>query len=232
KAGPRTIGPGRAPAGDSGEDQARVVGGQDLPAKPPLLEETPQELLDEDVGAAAQPAQERLAPRMGEVQGDRALAARVHLPPELAPIAKPRTQGIAAARGLDLDDGGAVIGEDRREHAAGDKPRAVDDPKPGERSAHWPGVFLKCCASASIMRARASLSVRPVVSTPQATATATHSPSSFRWTSTSNCMSDTLPQKRDPSGRGAGRDGPRRRRRSCGRCRRAPRRRPPRAPQS
>src|SRR5262249_37519710 len=48
--------------------------------------------------------------------------------------------------------------------------------------------------SASIIRASASFSVWPVACTFQATATATHSPSSFRWISTSNCMPATLPQ--------------------------------------
>src|SRR5262249_39510023 len=47
---------------------------------------------------------------------------------------------------------------------------------------------LKCRASASIIRASASFSVWPVAWTFQATATATHSPSSLRCTSTSNCI--------------------------------------------
>src|SRR5262249_37793051 len=66
----------------------------------------------------------------------------------------------------------------------------------GERAAHFVEDVLKCRASASIMRASASFSVCPVAWTFQATATATHSPSSFRCTSTSNCMPATLPQKR------------------------------------
>src|SRR5262249_57256877 len=43
----------------------------------------------------------------------------------------------------------------------------------------------------------AAFAVWPVACTFQATAAAPHSPSSFRWTSTSNCMPATLPQKRE-----------------------------------
>src|SRR5581483_12333692 len=77
-----------------------------------------------------------LATRVGEVQRDRALAARVHLPPQLAAIAQPRAQRIAAPRVLDLDDVGAVVGQPRREHAARDESGAVDDANAAEGAAH------------------------------------------------------------------------------------------------
>ena len=107
----------------------------------------------------AEPSEQRLPALVRQVQRDRALAARVDLPPELAAITEPGAERIAAARILHLDHIGAVVGQDGREHAAGDQTRAVDDPEARERAAHfWVEVF-KCRASACIIRASASFSV-------------------------------------------------------------------------
>src|SRR5262249_24035741 len=53
-------------------------------------------------------------------------------------------------------------------------------------------VCLKCAASASMTRAGASLSVRPVAVTLYSTASATHSPRSFLYTSTSKRIGGSL----------------------------------------
>src|SRR5438034_9243343 len=106
------------------------------------------------MGVPHESPEQRLTARVGEIEGDRALAARVHLPPELAALPEPGAQGIAATRVLDLDDVGAVVGEDRRQHAAGDQTRAVDDTEARERAVHLGRVILRCWASASMTRAR------------------------------------------------------------------------------
>src|SRR5262252_1257009 len=97
------------------------------------------------------------------------------------------------------------MGVDQRAAVVGGRDRPAPDQRAGqeareqagERALHFCDDVLKCRASASIIRASASFSVWPVACTFQATATATHSPSSFRWTSTSNCMPATLPQKEE-----------------------------------
>src|SRR5262245_25298224 len=89
------------------------------------------------------------------------------------------------------------MGVDQRAAVVGGRDRSAPDQRAGqeareqagERALHFCDDVLKCRASASIIRASASFSVWPVACTFQATATATHSPSSFRWTSTSNCIS-------------------------------------------
>src|SRR5499433_3645768 len=90
------------------------------------------------------------------------------------------------------------MGVDQRAAVVGGRDRSAPDQRAGqeareqagERALHFCDDVLKCRASASIIRARASFSVWPVAWTFQATATATHSPSSLRCTSTSNCIAD------------------------------------------
>src|SRR5262249_30565285 len=153
----------------------------------PLFQRAGHEILDEDVGVADQALQQILTAGMREVQRHRSLAARVDLPPQLPAVAQPRAERIAAARVLDLDDIGAVIGEDGGQHAAGNEPRAVDDSQALEGAAHFT-AFLMWAASASMTRASASFSVRPVALTWYSMAVASHWPASSWETSTSNFM--------------------------------------------
>jgi hypothetical protein len=133
-----------APAGDAREDQAGILRGQRVPAESPFLERAGQEVLDQHVGLTAEPPQERLPSCVGQIQGDRALAAGVDLPPELAAIPEPGAQRIAAPWILDLDDVGAVVAQDGRQDAPRDQAGAVDDSETGERAAHfWWGDVLK-----------------------------------------------------------------------------------------
>src|SRR5258708_7931668 len=81
--------------------------------------------------------------------------------------------------------------------SARDEARAVDDTEPGQRTAHR-AAFLRCWPRASMTRASASFSVRPVAVTPYATAVATHSRASFWWTSTSNFTGRKLTPERAP----------------------------------
>src|SRR3989475_1561859 len=108
-----------------------------------LLERARDEVLDEDVGVLDQTREQSLAARVGEIERDRALPARVDLPPQFAALLEPGAQRIAAPRILDLDDVRAVVGEDGREHAAGDQPGAVDDAEAGERPPHRRGPPLQ-----------------------------------------------------------------------------------------
>src|SRR5207245_5585955 len=154
--GPIAIGAVLAPTRDASKDETGIVGGQDVPAETPFLERAGQVVLDQDVGATAKPSQERLPARVGEIQGDRALAARVHLPPQLPTLAEPGAQRIAAARVLDLDDVRAVVGQDGREDTPGDQARAGDDAEGRARAAHCGDGALKARARASTCRARAA----------------------------------------------------------------------------
>ena len=125
-----------SPAGHAREDEPWVHGGQRIPAEPPALEGAGDEVLDEHIGVAHEPLQERLTAGVRQVERDRALAARVNFPPQLAALTQPRAQRIAATWIFDLDHVGAVIGQHGREHAAGDEARAVDHTQARQRAAH------------------------------------------------------------------------------------------------
>ena len=142
EAGPIAIWTVLAPTRDASDDEPPIEAEQDVGAQAPLLQRAGDEILDEDVGVADEALQQILASRVREVERHRPLAARVDLPPELAAVAQPRAQRIAATRVLDLDDVGAVIGEHRGQHATGDEPRAVDDPQALERAAHFAAFLM------------------------------------------------------------------------------------------
>src|SRR5439155_19650651 len=94
-----------------------------------------------------------------------AAPARGGLPLRCSALRGPGAQRLAAPRILDLDDVRAVVGEGGREYAGGDQRGAVDDAEAGERPPHRRGRPLKCRARASMTRARASVSLRPVAVT-------------------------------------------------------------------
>src|SRR5262249_51649239 len=70
---------------------------------------------------------------MTEFDAEAALVARVHLPSRLDILGAPAAKRVAFTR-LDLDDIGAEISEMLRQQIAGNEPRKIDDPKPGQRA--------------------------------------------------------------------------------------------------
>src|SRR5262245_15105545 len=105
----------------------------------PLLHRARAEILGQDVGAASESSDERLALRLTQVAGDRSLVpaldephvrdARCQLVPEPPEI-------VADTRLLDLDDLGAQLAEQRTTEGRGDERREVQRDQALESSAH------------------------------------------------------------------------------------------------
>ena len=144
-----------------------------VPAEPPLLERAGDVVLDQDVRGPGEALEEGLAFGPRQVERDRALAAPVDFPPELAEGLGPGADGVAAPGIFDLEDVGAEVGQHRGQHAAGDEARAVHDAEVGERPrglVHAPEAAFRASSfmylsSASTRSPSASFSVRPVTVT-------------------------------------------------------------------
>ena len=135
------IGAGLAEAGDGGVDQARVAGRQRRPPETQPLERAGPEILDQDVGAIDQLQQLGLAGLGLEVDDDRALVA---VPDHegrafAAHEGRHATRIVAAVGPLDLDDVGAVVGQQHRAVGARQMARQVHDREPLQRTRlrHW-----------------------------------------------------------------------------------------------
>ncbi|MCY1430815.1 hypothetical protein D9M71_467710 [compost metagenome] len=106
----------------------------DVPTETELLQHAGAEVLDQDVRVGQQLLQDLAAFRVLEVEGQRALVARLHEPPQrrafvqLAPFA----QRVAAVRRFDLDHLGAEFGADARGERAGDQGAEFDHFQAGE----------------------------------------------------------------------------------------------------
>ena len=82
EAGAARVGPGLPVAGDADHDEARVGGGELLPAEVPFLERARAEILDQEVGLRGELEQEPLPLGLAQVERDRFLVARDDRPPE------------------------------------------------------------------------------------------------------------------------------------------------------
>src|SRR5581483_7971968 len=129
------IGTGLAVTRQPHHDQPRVVGRELLPPEVPLLQHPRAKILDDDVGVARQPAHDRLAFEILEIDGDRLLVARLRVPPERRALVQlaPRAQRIAHARRFDLDHLGAEFGEQARAKRPGDERAELDHFETRER---------------------------------------------------------------------------------------------------
>ena len=107
---------------------------QRLDAEAEPLEHAGAEVLDEDVGPVDEREQHVLVGRVLEVEGDRLLVAvgrqevRRLAPSLLADEGRSPAAGVVpAARRLDLDDPGALVGEHHRRVRPGEGAGEVDD---------------------------------------------------------------------------------------------------------
>ena len=123
------IGAVLAEGADRAIDDAGIVLAHRVVADAEALGDAGAEGLDQDVGLAGQPEQIGAAPLALEVEHD-ALLAAAHVAKEDggARVRRPDVAaGVALARRLDLDHGGAVIGERCGEIGSRQEPRQVDD---------------------------------------------------------------------------------------------------------
>src|SRR5688572_20786894 len=111
-----------------------------LPAQVPLFERTGAKVFDHDLAFAREAAHDRLAFGLAQVERDRLLVTRLHLPPERYAVAHapPAAQRVAVARRLDLDHLGAEIGERLAAEGPGDKRAELEDFDAGE----WTDVYF------------------------------------------------------------------------------------------
>src|SRR5690606_19373057 len=94
EAGARRVGPGLAVARDADHHEPGIRLRERPVAHSPALERPGAEVLDEDVGARGELAGDRLSLGLAQVESDRALVARLDVPPdgrvvlEIAPLAQ------------------------------------------------------------------------------------------------------------------------------------------------
>ena len=116
-------------------DQARVQFRQHLPAQTPALQRAGPEILDKHIRVPDQRPQRLGAVRLLQVQHDRALVARRHLPPEPdAVLAMPHAAQRVAARVLHLDDVGPEVAQNGCRQRPCENRRAVDHLQAGDRA--------------------------------------------------------------------------------------------------
>src|SRR5690348_2260547 len=85
--------------------------------------------LDDDVGSAEQRVEDLLAPLRFQIDGERSTTAVPHA------SAVVRAERVAVRR-FDLDDVGALLGEEQHAERAGDTPRKIEDAYTVESSGH------------------------------------------------------------------------------------------------
>jgi hypothetical protein len=137
---------GLSESGDRAVDQPRIDRGERGVIEAVTGQRADLEIFDDDVGLAAEIADDAPAVGRGEVDGDRLLAAiaaeivsgfgRVAPVRVLQKRRPPAARVVAAARLFDLDDLGAEVGEQLRAPRAGKHARQIDDGKMSERSRH------------------------------------------------------------------------------------------------
>ena len=125
-----------AEAGNPAMHELREFRAQHVVADAPFVERARLEILDQDVGGLQHLHQHGAAAFGGEVEPDRALVAvdadeigRVLLVERRAPVAH-----LVAGRRFDLDDVGAVVGEDLRAIGAAEHARQIDHAQAGHRA--------------------------------------------------------------------------------------------------
>jgi hypothetical protein len=102
---------------------------QHLVAHAPAFERAGAEVLDQHVGLGDEPARDVLALGAAQVERERALVARLHLPPHRGAVLQqaPVAQRVAAAGRFDLDDVGAEFAERLAGEGPGDELAHLDD---------------------------------------------------------------------------------------------------------
>src|SRR5207302_672485 len=136
---PVSVRSGLAEARNADVDEPRIVSGQPFVVEAPFGHLARAEILDQHVALHRQPAGERLAAGLFEIERQGLLVAALDIPPQRV-VAAGRTQApaaelIALAGRLDLDDLGAELGPQSGAERAGDQTAHLQHPQPGE----WPG---------------------------------------------------------------------------------------------
>ena len=133
------VAPGAAEAHEVADDEPRIAAAQAFRVEPEPAERRRPHIGDEHVGGGEQAVQRFAAFLALEVERQRPLVAVEvrELAGELAGVrlAAERAQEVAARR-LDLDDVGAVVGEKERRGRPHHDGGEIDDPYSGERAAH------------------------------------------------------------------------------------------------
>jgi len=121
---------------DAQHDEARIQLRQHIPAHAPAFQRTRAEILDQHVGFGDELARDLLPFAAAQIERQRALVARLDLPPDGGPLLHhaPVAQRIAAVGRLDLDHVGAEIAERLAGEGAGDELAHFDDAYACERS--------------------------------------------------------------------------------------------------
>src|SRR5262249_22968562 len=134
EARPLAIRPGLPVARDAHQDELRVLARKRLPAEVPLLQRAGAEGLDHDVAVAGETPRDRLPFGLPQIERDRLLVARLHVPPERDAVAHPAPapQRVTVARRLDLDHLGAEIGESLAAEGPGDQRAELEHPYAGQ----------------------------------------------------------------------------------------------------
>ena len=162
---PRTMGvrPVLTEPGDPSDHQLRVGGEQDVGCEPEPFERSRPEVLDEDIGAGAQPAHHREVVRVLEVERDRSLVAVQQLEEQRVAVGMKETHragGVSAVGPFDLDHVGAEVCEVARAVRAGHDGAGVDHAKVGERSGGHCASLPQSSTDSSSARASAETPAR------------------------------------------------------------------------
>ena len=132
------VGPRLAEAADRHVHEVRTHSTQGCLADAHPLGRAGTKVLHEGIGAHHQAIEQLAASGLLEVEHQRARVAVAgrehggHPAPSIAEL----TREVAAARGLDLEDVGALVGEHAGSDRSRDHRRQIDDPDAGERPAH------------------------------------------------------------------------------------------------
>ena len=129
EAGPVTIRAGLAIARDAQDDEAGVDRGERVGPETPAFERAGAKVLDQHIGLGDQPAREVLAFGLAQVERQRPLVARLHLPPDRRAVLQqpPVAQRIPGTRRLDLDHLGTELAEQLAGERTGDELTHLDD---------------------------------------------------------------------------------------------------------
>ena len=138
-------GAGRAVAGQRGVDEVGVLGGQRLVAEAHAVHHAGAEVLQHDVAAPGQLAEDLDGARLAQVERDVALAAVLLREVRGDGVdARERVAGHVALGRLDLDDVGAHVGQHPPAVRPGEHPREVQHPHategtrpPADRLHRW-----------------------------------------------------------------------------------------------
>src|SRR5882757_7928590 len=138
---------------DTQHDEAAIDGEELRPAETPGLKSARLEVLDEHVSIGNERPHDVLTLRIAKIQGNRALVARLNLPPDRGAVLQesPLAQWIAEPGRLNLDDIGAKIRQGLSAERAGDQLSDLDDPHTGQYKGCLPahGIALSrrfsCC---------------------------------------------------------------------------------------